>query len=182
MDRLGRKTLHLSGLSLMAFWTALMTLMLALRHQFPKSSSGEAGMVYTCVVCVFLFVGSFAIGPGAIPWFITAEMFTQASRGAAMTVCVAVNWICQIFIAQIYPTMLVSKITGTDELLMDNRQSPSANSCLTQNMTLSPFDAPEKYFSHEKYDNYLSYLFKEINSVPISRITFGDQNENTHFQ
>lgn len=67
-------------------------------------------MVYTCVVCVFLFVGSFAIGPGAIPWFITAEMFTQASRGAAMTVCVAVNWICQILIAQIYPTMLVSKI------------------------------------------------------------------------
>ena len=35
---------------------------------------------------------SFAIGPGAIPWFIVAELFAQGPRPAAMSIAVLVNW------------------------------------------------------------------------------------------
>ena len=39
-----------------------------------------------------LFVALFAVGPGSIPWLITAELFNQAFRVPASSVAVMVNW------------------------------------------------------------------------------------------
>jgi len=44
------------------------------------------------LVPIFLFVAFFQTGPGAIPWFITAEIFNQNARPAAVSVAGLVNW------------------------------------------------------------------------------------------
>ena len=50
----------------------------------------------------------FALGPSYIPWTITAELFSQASRPAAMSVAVGFNWFVYFMVELGFPTMHVS--------------------------------------------------------------------------
>lgn len=34
----------------------------------------------------------FATGPGSIPWFLVAELFSQSARPTATSLAVAINW------------------------------------------------------------------------------------------
>ena len=49
-------------------------------------------MAYAGIVSALAFVIFFAMGPGSIPWLITAELFSQGPRPAAMSIAVLVNW------------------------------------------------------------------------------------------
>lgn len=49
-------------------------------------------MSYVSVVAVFSFVAFFEVGPGPIPWFIVAELFSQGPRPAAIAVAGFCNW------------------------------------------------------------------------------------------
>ena len=50
----------------------------------------------------------FALGPSYIPWTITAELFSQASRPAAMSVAVGFNWFVYFMVELGFPTVHVS--------------------------------------------------------------------------
>lgn len=47
---------------------------------------------YLSLVAIFGFVAFFEIGPGPIPWFIVAELFSQGPRPAAIAVAGFSNW------------------------------------------------------------------------------------------
>lgn len=49
-------------------------------------------MSYVSIVAIFSFVAFFEIGPGPIPWFIVAELFSQGPRPAAIAVAGLSNW------------------------------------------------------------------------------------------
>ncbi|MEQ2215283.1 Solute carrier 2, facilitated glucose transporter member 1 [Xenoophorus captivus] len=49
-------------------------------------------MSYVSIVAIFSFVAFFEIGPGPIPWFIVAELFSQGPRPAAIAVAGFCNW------------------------------------------------------------------------------------------
>lgn len=49
-------------------------------------------MSYLSIVAIFGFVAFFEIGPGPIPWFIVAELFSQGPRPAAFAVAGLSNW------------------------------------------------------------------------------------------
>ncbi|KAM9750855.1 solute carrier family 2, facilitated glucose transporter member 1-like [Menidia menidia] len=85
VERMGRRPLHLLGLLGMAFSAVLLTVAMALLDRFPWMS-------YVSVVAVFCFVAFFEIGPGPIPWFIVAELFSQGPRPAAIAVAGLSNW------------------------------------------------------------------------------------------
>lgn len=55
-------------------------------------------MSYVSIVAIFGFVAFFEIGPGPIPWFIVAELFSQGPRPAAMAVASFSNWTCNFLI------------------------------------------------------------------------------------
>ena len=55
-------------------------------------------MSYISIVAIFGFVAFFEIGPGPIPWFIVAELFSQGPRPAAMAVAGFSNWTCNFII------------------------------------------------------------------------------------
>jgi SP family facilitated glucose transporter-like MFS transporter 1 len=55
-------------------------------------------MSYLSVVSTLGFVVFFAVGPGSIPWMITAELFSQGPRPAAMSIAVLVNWIANFLV------------------------------------------------------------------------------------
>lgn len=66
-------------------------------------------MSYLSVVSVLAFVVFFAVGPGSIPWMITAELFSQGPRPTAMAIAVLVNWLANFVVGIGFPSLKVSQ-------------------------------------------------------------------------
>lgn len=98
VERAGRRTLHLIGLAGMAVCALLMTISLAL----VKTNQA---LSYLAIVAVFGFVASFEMGPGPIPWFIVAELFSQGPRPAAMAISGFSNWTANFLVGLGFPKL-----------------------------------------------------------------------------
>ncbi|XP_061896920.1 solute carrier family 2, facilitated glucose transporter member 2 [Entelurus aequoreus] len=85
VDRAGRRTLTLVGLGGMCCCAVAMTIGLKLQVEY-------SWMSYFSMSAIFLFVSFFEVGPGPIPWFIVAEIFSQGPRPAAMALAGCCNW------------------------------------------------------------------------------------------
>ncbi|TMS07569.1 Solute carrier family 2, facilitated glucose transporter member 1 [Larimichthys crocea] len=68
-------------------------IMLQLSQQLSGINADQhRWMSYVSTVAIFSFVAFFEIGPGPIPWFIVAELFSQGPRPAAIAVAGFSNW------------------------------------------------------------------------------------------
>lgn len=85
VEKMGRRPLHLIGLMGMAVSAVFLTVAMALLDQL-------SWMSYVSIAAIFSFVAFFEIGPGPIPWFIVAELFSQGPRPAAIAVAGFSNW------------------------------------------------------------------------------------------
>uniref|UniRef100_A0A2K6UKI6 Major facilitator superfamily (MFS) profile domain-containing protein n=1 Tax=Saimiri boliviensis boliviensis TaxID=39432 RepID=A0A2K6UKI6_SAIBB len=97
VERAGRRTLHMIGLGGMAFCSLLMTVSLLLKDDYK-------GMSFVCIGAILVFVAFFEIGPGPIPWFIVAELFSQGPRPAAMAVAGCSNWTSNFLVGLLFPS------------------------------------------------------------------------------
>ena len=48
---------------------------------------------------------------GPIPWFITAELFSQAPRPAAVAIAGVVNWLSNFVIGLVFPSLQVRSLS-----------------------------------------------------------------------
>lgn len=62
---------------------------------------------YLSIAAVFAFVAMFEMGPGPIPWFIVAELFSQGPRPAAMAVAGCSNWTANFIVGISFPKLEV---------------------------------------------------------------------------
>ncbi|XP_061493295.1 solute carrier family 2, facilitated glucose transporter member 2 [Rhineura floridana] len=104
VDKAGRRSLFIAGLLGMMVCATTMTIGLVLQ---PKL----AWMSYVSLTSVFLFVSFFEIGPGPIPWFIVAELFSQGPRPAAVAMAGFSNWFTNFCIGMFFP--YVAKLCGS---------------------------------------------------------------------
>ncbi|KAF7711550.1 solute carrier family 2, facilitated glucose transporter member 1 [Silurus meridionalis] len=95
VERAGRRSLHLTGLMGMAVSAVLMTIAQALQVQVPWMS-------YMSIIAIFAFVAFFEIGPGPIPWFIVAELFSQGPRPSAFAVAGFCNWTANFIVGMCF--------------------------------------------------------------------------------
>uniref|UniRef100_A0A671KB19 Solute carrier family 2, facilitated glucose transporter member 1-like n=1 Tax=Sinocyclocheilus anshuiensis TaxID=1608454 RepID=A0A671KB19_9TELE len=95
VERVGRRSLHLLGLLGMAGSAVLMTIALALLEKYDWMS-------YMSIVAIFAFVAFFEIGPGPIPWFIVAELFSQGPRPSAFAVAGFSNWTANFIVGMCF--------------------------------------------------------------------------------
>ncbi|XP_040021701.1 solute carrier family 2, facilitated glucose transporter member 3 isoform X1 [Gasterosteus aculeatus] len=126
VERAGRRTLHLIGLAGMAIFAVVMTIALSLgvsgneKNSVPVAPSlnlvltlfvslseqqTTPSLSYLAIVAVFGFVASFEMGPGPIPWFIVAELFSQGPRPAAMAVSGLSNWTANFVVGLGFPKL-----------------------------------------------------------------------------
>ncbi|XP_036961631.1 solute carrier family 2, facilitated glucose transporter member 1-like isoform X2 [Acanthopagrus latus] len=96
VERMGRRPLHLIGLMGMAVSAVFLTVAMALLDQIRWMS-------YMSIVAIFSFVAFFEIGPGPIPWFIVAELFSQGPRPAAIAVAGFSNWSANFLVGMCFP-------------------------------------------------------------------------------
>ncbi|XP_037083027.1 glucose transporter type 1-like [Pollicipes pollicipes] len=91
IEREGRRTLHLWGLGGMFFFSVFITISFLVKQMI-------SWIAFLAVISTFGFVIFFAVGPGSIPWMITAELFSQGPRPAAMSIAVLINWLCNFLV------------------------------------------------------------------------------------
>ncbi|KAK2826509.1 hypothetical protein Q5P01_020723 [Channa striata] len=96
VDKAGRRTLILAGLGGMCCCAIAMTMGLKLQNEYPWMS-------YVSMSAIFLFVSFFEIGPGPIPWFIVAELFSQGPRPTAIALAGCCNWTSNFIIGMTFP-------------------------------------------------------------------------------
>ncbi|XP_031762189.1 solute carrier family 2, facilitated glucose transporter member 3 isoform X1 [Xenopus tropicalis] len=96
VERAGRRTLQLTGLGGMAVGALIMTIALKLKEQ-------DQAWSYVSIVAIYCFVALFEIGPGPIPWFIVAELFSQGPRPAAMAISGCSNWTANFLVGMLFP-------------------------------------------------------------------------------
>ncbi|CAH8503396.1 unnamed protein product [Heterobilharzia americana] len=101
VDRGGRRMLLLIGFSVCLFSLIVFTTLLVVQKYTQTS-----WLMYISILVLYLFVSGFAIGPGSIPWFLVAELFTQEHRDSAASVAVGVNWLCNIIVGLVFPQLL----------------------------------------------------------------------------
>jgi sugar porter (SP) family MFS transporter len=99
IDRVGRRPLLLGSLAGMAVALAV----LGFGFLASTSSTTLAGL---SVVCLMVFVGSFAIGLGPIFWLLIAEIYPLRVRGLAMSVATTANWGSNLVVSLTFLTLL----------------------------------------------------------------------------
>lgn len=96
VDRAGRRSLTLVGLAGMCCCAVAMTVGLKFQNDY-------SWMSYVSMASIFMFVSFFEIGPGPIPWFIVAELFSQGPRPAAIALAGCCNWTSNFIIGMTFP-------------------------------------------------------------------------------
>ncbi|KAM8880431.1 solute carrier family 2 member 15b isoform 1-T1 [Spinachia spinachia] len=96
IERLGRRPLMIGGFLFMGFCCSGITVSVILQAELPF-------MRYISVGCVVGIIAGFCIGPGGVPFLITAELFKQSHRPAAYTVAGCLNWLSNFTIGFVFP-------------------------------------------------------------------------------
>ncbi|KAI9595128.1 monosaccharide transporter [Syncephalis fuscata] len=91
VERAGRKSLMLVSL----FGMTLMSVLVVIGSIYKQNVA--------VIVAVFLFVAVFAVGLGPIPWLILPEMFPTKAVGAASSLAIGINWLCNFCVGLLFP-------------------------------------------------------------------------------
>jgi len=96
-------------MTLLNNFSILITIALNLRDKEEGPMNEEdSGVGIFLIVSTLSFVVFFALGPGSIPWMITAELFSQGPRPAAIAVATLVNWIANLLVGFTFPVIVSS--------------------------------------------------------------------------
>ncbi|CAF0981280.1 unnamed protein product [Didymodactylos carnosus] len=98
MDRAGRRTLHLIGLTGTFICSVLITITFIFAHLADW-------LKYFSITFVFAFVTFVGLGPGNVPWVIVPEIFAQGARPAATSVAMVTNWLSNFTVGLIFPLL-----------------------------------------------------------------------------
>ncbi|CAK9300357.1 unnamed protein product [Gordionus sp. m RMFG-2023] len=100
IEKAGRRILFLIGLGGMWICTILLTVFLLLGQTYPWCA-------YISILLVMAFVTFCAIGPNAIAWFISVELFPPGPRPKAMSLSVIFNWFSTFLVGSLFPLLFV---------------------------------------------------------------------------
>ncbi|OQE20198.1 hypothetical protein PENFLA_c017G05226 [Penicillium flavigenum] len=100
IDRIGRRPLLLSMVSVMA---AVMAVQTALIYQVQNSTAIAYQSGIAAAAMLFVFQGAFTIGFQATVWVYPSEILPLRLRQRGSSISTAANWICNYLIVQIMP-------------------------------------------------------------------------------
>jgi MFS family permease len=99
IDRMGRRPLLLIA----NFGACLFSILLVIGYVYEIPA--------LLVVSVFLYVASFAIGIGPIPWLLTSELTPTYASSAVGAIATCVNWAMNFLVGQCFPVVF-ARIAG----------------------------------------------------------------------
>ncbi|XP_060645400.1 facilitated trehalose transporter Tret1-2 homolog isoform X1 [Drosophila nasuta] len=104
IERAGRKILLL-------FSSTVMTICLAIlgAYFFMKDSHKDVSHIgWLPLLCMVLFIISFSVGYGPIPWLMMGELFMPDVKATAAALSVMANWLCVFVVTKCFGLMIES--------------------------------------------------------------------------
>lgn len=94
VDKYGRKPLMVIGAAGMA------VAMISLGMTFYSGITG-----YLALICMMIYVASFALSWGPVTWVLLSEMFPNSIRNKALAIAVAAQWLSNYLVSVTFPMM-----------------------------------------------------------------------------
>lgn len=91
VDRLGRRPLLLGSLAGMIAAASLLGTYFFL---------GDAAPPTIALVALVIYISSFSLGLGPLPWALMAELLPDRTRGPASAVATTINWLCSFLVTE----------------------------------------------------------------------------------
>jgi sugar porter (SP) family MFS transporter len=99
LDRVGRRVLLIVG-------TTGCILSLAMLGVFFASSGLQESASWVALVCLIVYIASFAIGLGPVFWLMISEIFPLAVRSPAMSLSTVGNWSSNFLVSSFFLTLV----------------------------------------------------------------------------
>ena len=106
MDRVGRRTLLISGAAVMAVSLAVLSFCFSSATTGPDGGPTLSGAASTgALVSINVFAVAFGITWGPVMWLMMAELFDSDLRTRAVAVATAVNWLTNWMVTRTFPLL-----------------------------------------------------------------------------
>ncbi|MGH2864607.1 MAG: sugar porter family MFS transporter [Solirubrobacteraceae bacterium] len=99
LDRIGRRLLLIVG-------TTGCVLSLAMLGVFFASSSLQHSDSWLALVCLIVYIASFAVGLGPVFWLMISEIFPLKVRSSAMSLSTVGNWTSNFLVSSFFLTLV----------------------------------------------------------------------------
>ncbi len=103
IDKVGRRTLLLTGAGTMALALATLAVCFATGTGSGDDVSLSRGAGITALVAINVFAVAFGVTWGPVMWVMLSELFDGNLRTAAVSVCTAVNWMTNWSVTRTFP-------------------------------------------------------------------------------
>ncbi|XP_076261691.1 facilitated trehalose transporter Tret1-like [Rhynchophorus ferrugineus] len=100
IEKLGRKYLLFVSLSIVTLSTMILAIYLAVKSHLDKSELREISFIPIGSLC--LFVISFSLGLGPIPWMLSSEIIPNEIRSIVTSAAGTFNWFLAFIITKLY--------------------------------------------------------------------------------
>lgn len=100
IERAGRRILLLQSCIIMGICLIILGVYFKIQETTNLSAIG-----WLPLVCLVLFIISFSMGFGPIPWMMMAELFSVELRGTASGLTVIINWFLVFIVTLCFPLM-----------------------------------------------------------------------------
>jgi len=98
VDKIGRKPLLVTSMGVMIVDLCLLIVFIQL-SEYQMCAN-------IALFCIIIFIISYAVGLGPIPFIFVAEAFKQNARSSAMSLCVFTNWYSNLFLVLFFPLLI----------------------------------------------------------------------------
>jgi sugar porter (SP) family MFS transporter len=99
LDRVGRRALLIVG-------TTGCVLSLAMLGVFFASSGLQSSASWIALVCLIVYIASFAVGLGPVFWLVISEIFPLSVRSPAMSISTVGNWSSNFLVSSFFLTLV----------------------------------------------------------------------------
>ncbi|XP_072933719.1 facilitated trehalose transporter Tret1 [Epargyreus clarus] len=101
IEKAGRRILLLQSCVVMG----ICLIVLGVYFKLQSAGSDVSAVGWIPLVCLVLFIISFSLGLGPIPWMMMAELFAVEVRGTASGIAVITNWLLVFIVTLCFPLM-----------------------------------------------------------------------------
>jgi len=107
IDKVGRKVLLIISDVLMAASLVVLATFFYLKEE-PEFGFLTQDFGWVPLVSFIVFVSSFSLGLGPVPWIMTAEIFPMRIRAFAVGITTAFHWILTFGIIKVFPSFVTN--------------------------------------------------------------------------
>ncbi|XP_039490349.1 facilitated trehalose transporter Tret1-2 homolog isoform X1 [Drosophila santomea] len=98
IEKAGRKILLIFSSTIMTVCLA----MLGAYNTIQRHTDISEAIGWLPLLCIVLFIVSFSVGYGPIPWMIMGELFMPDVKGIAVSLSVMMNWVCVFLVTWLF--------------------------------------------------------------------------------